>query len=264
MKTHPNLYVAVHEGNVVESGRRMSIMAKNHPSANEGAAGEIVVFILRKPSTCGDCGEELWKGNIIRLEAGKALCLGCADLDHLEYLPRGDAAVTRRAGKYSKLRAVVVRWSQTRKRYERQGILAEAEAIERAEQESLADADFREWQRQRRAERAEEGDREYEAAFAAAVRAQYPGCPAGAETRIAAHACRRSSGRVGRTAAAKELDPQALRLAVLAHIRHVHTPYDEHLARTGDRQLARETVHHQVQAILRQWERSEKETDTGR
>src|SRR5207253_903871 len=82
-------------------------------------------------------------GNFLRTEGEKGLCLECADLGHLEFLPRGDTAVTRRATKYSKLRAVVVQWSRTRKRYERQGILAEAEAIRRAEEESLADADLR-------------------------------------------------------------------------------------------------------------------------
>jgi hypothetical protein len=56
--------------------------------------------------------------------------LVCADLDHLEFLPSGDAAVTRRASKYSKLKAVVLQWSRTRQRYERQGILVETEAIE--------------------------------------------------------------------------------------------------------------------------------------
>src|ERR1700738_424196 len=87
-----------------------------------------------------------------------ALCLACADLDHLEFLPSGDAAVTRRASKHSKLKAVVLQWSRTRHRYERQGILAETEAIEKAETECLADADRRIRQAERRRERAGEGD----------------------------------------------------------------------------------------------------------
>jgi hypothetical protein len=41
-------------------------------------------------------------------------------------------------------------------------------------------------------------------AFATAIRANYPGCPAPEATEIAEHACRKYSGRVGRTAAAKE------------------------------------------------------------
>jgi hypothetical protein len=54
-------------------------------------------------------------------------------LDHLIFLPSGDAALTRRAGKYSTLSAVVLQWSRARKRYERQGLLVEEAALQRAE-----------------------------------------------------------------------------------------------------------------------------------
>ena len=170
---------------------------------------------------------------------GKALCTECADLGRLEFLPAGDAAVTRRASKYSTLRAVVVRWSNTRKRYDRQGLLVEPEALLRAEQESLADAEVRARRQARAAERRQHEDRDFIAAFAKAIREQYPGCPANEETQIAEHACRKYSGRVGRTAAAKELSPDAIRLAVIAHIRHAHTEYDELLAKYADRDSAR-------------------------
>ena len=63
--------------------------------------------------------------------------------DHLVFLPRGDAALTRRASKYSTLRAVVVRFSRSRERYERQGLLVEEAALTRAEQECLSDAEAR-------------------------------------------------------------------------------------------------------------------------
>jgi hypothetical protein len=52
---------------------------------------------------CGDTGDFLLKD-----KAG-ALCLDRADLGHLEFLPSGDAALTRRATKASRLSAVVVR-----------------------------------------------------------------------------------------------------------------------------------------------------------
>ncbi len=214
---------------------------------------EIVVFWVVRPSECSECGSELPKGSLLRLEKEKALCMGCADLDHLEFLPSGDPTITRRAGKYSRLRAVVVRWSRTRKRYERQGILAEPAAIARAEEESLADAEVRARRQARTAERRALEDEEYVAAFASAIRAQFPGCPAGEETEIARHACRKYSGRVGRTAAAKEFDPEPIRLAVAAHVRHVHTNYDELLGEFGDRQMARERVHLRVAEILDDW-----------
>ena len=51
-------------------------------------SGEIVVFSILKPSTCAECGEELWKGSFLRMEKGKPLCMECADLDHLVLIPR--------------------------------------------------------------------------------------------------------------------------------------------------------------------------------
>jgi hypothetical protein len=221
---------------------------------------EIVVFWVIRDTQCSECGAELWKGSFLRLEAEKALCMSCADLDRLEFLPSGDAAVTRRASKYSKLRAVVVRWARARKRYERQGMLVEPDALRRAEEESLADAEVRARRQARAAERRELEDQEFIAAFAGAIRGQYPGCPAGEETEIAEHACRKFSGRVGRTAAAKALSPEAIRLAVVAHIRHVHTRYDELLARYGDRGMARHEVYGQVSKALNTWQQAAKAT----
>ena len=74
-------------------------------------------------------------------------CMDCADLGHLEYLPAGNAALTRGAKKLSRVSAVVVRWSRSRKRYERQGILAEPEAIEQAEVEGLTEREVRQRRR---------------------------------------------------------------------------------------------------------------------
>jgi hypothetical protein len=215
---------------------------------------ELVVFIIRKESKCAECGKELWRGSFLRTEGEKGLCLECADLDHLEFLPRGDTAVTRRATKYSKLRAVVVQWSRTRKRYERQGILAEPEAIRRAEEESLADADLRARRRAHAAVQRDVADQEFIAEFARAIRTQYPSCPVAEETRIAEHACRKHSGRVGRSAAAKEFDAEAIRLAVIAHIRHTHTNYDELLCRLADRGIARWQVRERVAEVLNRWQ----------
>jgi len=59
---------------------------------------------------------------------------------------------------------------------------------------------------------------------------------------------------VGRSAAAREFDPQALRLAVIAHIRHQHTRYDELLMEFGARREAREMVQSEIQKILANWE----------
>jgi hypothetical protein len=222
-----------------------------------GNPGEIVVFMVRRETKCAECGNELLDGQMIRLESDHPLCLDCADLGHLEFLASGNTALTRRATKHSPMRAVVVRWSRARKHYERQGILVTPGAIEQAETECLADADSRARQRERAAALREVEDREYESVVAENLKALFPGCPSDEAARIAAWTCRKHSGRVGRSAAAKESDPQALRLAVIAHLRHEHTRYDELLMEHGDRAFAREQVRGGIETILGRWEQGE-------
>jgi hypothetical protein len=222
------------------------------PQATKTREG-IVVFMIRSDAQCAECGEELGKGRWIRLENQQPLCLSCADLDHLEYLASGDAALTRRASKNSPLRAVVVRWSTARKHYERQGILVTGQALSQAEKECFADAELRQRQRERAADRREKTDDQFVRAVTDALVAQFPGCPASEAAGIAEWTCERRSGRVGRSAAAKDLDPQALTLAVIAHIRHQHTRYDELLMRDGDRRAAREAVRSEIERMLERW-----------
>jgi hypothetical protein len=106
-------------------------------------------------------------------------------MDHLVFLPSGEAALTRRAKKASGLSAVVVRWSRTRKRYERQGL--------------------------------------------------------------------RGSGRVGRSAAGRSLDEEALTLAVVASVRHEDTDYDLLLMSGVSRAGARDQIRPAVDRILVSW-----------
>jgi hypothetical protein len=216
---------------------------------------DLTVFITTGESSCAECGEDLDRHAWITLTRDKgARCLACADLDHLIFLPAGDAALTRRARKYSTLAAVVLRWSRARKRYERQGLLVESEALEKAEQECLADSEARTRRREREAERRAELDRHYVERFAERVRQLFPNCPAGRELVIAEHTCQKYSGRVGRSAAAKGLDESAVRLAVIAHIRHAETDYDELLAQGFDRRDARAQVEGDVARVIAEWE----------
>jgi len=98
---------------------------------------QLVVISPVNDFTCSACGS-LSEGPLMMEDAGP-VCLGCADMDHLVFLASGDAALTRRAKANSRLSAVVVRFSRARKRYERQGILVEEAALDRAEAECLAD-----------------------------------------------------------------------------------------------------------------------------
>jgi hypothetical protein len=170
------------------------------------------------------------------------------------FLPAGEAALTRRARKHSTLSAVVLQWSRARKRYERQGLLVEPAALDQAEQECLADSEARARRQEREAAGRAELDRQYVEQFARRVRELFPGCPAGREVAIAEHACLKYSDRVGRSAAAKSLEESAVRLAVIAHIRHAETDYDALLASGYDRREARSAVEAAVSQVLGRWE----------
>ena len=100
---------------------------------------DIAVFWSRRDSHCDGCDADLGRGSTIRLDGDKAFCLACADMEHLWFLPSGDTALTRRAREHSRLSAVVLQWSRSRRRYERQGVLVEPEALAQAEEECLAD-----------------------------------------------------------------------------------------------------------------------------
>ena len=217
---------------------------------------ELKVFISHRASVCGECHEELGTKAWVFLAGDRgALCLTCADLDHLVFLPSGDTAVTRRARKLSTLAAVVLKWSRARKRYERQGLLVEEDALHEAEASCLVDEEARARRRERAALRRAEQDEAFVSRFAARVRELFPGCSQGRETAIAEHACEKYSGRVGRSAAARSLDDETVRLAVVAHVRHRETAYDEMLADGEDRQEARALVRGEVEAVLERWRR---------
>ncbi len=223
-------------------------------SATLKAVEEIKVFISNRDSKCDECREELGRQAWITLVRDKgALCLACADLDHLIFLSSGDAALTRRARKHSTLSAVVLKFSRARRRYERQGLLVEEKALEQAEAECLADSDVRARRNEREQIRRAELDEQYVEKFASRIREMFPHCPGGRAHTIAEHACRKYSGRVGRSAMAKSLDEEAVRLAVVAHIRHRETNYDALLAKGWDRHDARECVSDIVGAICERW-----------
>jgi hypothetical protein len=217
------------------------------------ASSDLLVIASSKPWSCAACASQFERGQFLTMDGGGPLCLDCADLGHLEFLARGDAALTRRARKASRLSAVVVQWSRARKRYERQGIMAEVDAIGAAEEQCLADVEVRERRRERDAQRRAGEDERFVAELADAVRSQFPGCPAERASGIARHAGARSSGRIGRTSAGRALDPQAVRLAVVASIRHQDTSYEDLLMSGVPRADARELVRDDVDRVLNAW-----------
>jgi hypothetical protein len=193
------------------------------------------------------------QGSLLLMEAEQPLCLACAGFGDLEFLAAGDVALTRRATKHSARNAVVVRFSRARKRYERQGILVETSAIEKAEQECAKDADERAAGRAREAVRRREEDRKLVARMVKQIGVLFPGCPPLELASIAEHTALRGSGRVGRTESGRNLEERALTAAVIAAVRHNHTEYDRLLAQGMDRAAARESVGDNIDKILAEW-----------
>ncbi len=214
------------------------------------APPDLVVVQPVKEWSCAECAGT---GDLMIMDDKGPLCLTCADLDHLVFLPAGDVALTRRSKKASGLSAVVVRWSRTRKRYERQGILVEEPALEQAEQQCLADEDARMRRRERDRGRRAGADGELQAHLAAEIVRLFPGCPAGRAEAIARHTSLRGSGRVGRSAAGRALDEKAITLAVVASVRHEDTDYDALLMAGVPREDARERIKAAIDRVLGAW-----------
>jgi hypothetical protein len=200
--------------------------------------------------SCAECGGT---GDLMQMHDAGPLCLACSDLDHLVFLPSGDAALTRRATKESTLSAVVVRWSRSRKRYERQGVLVEEPALALAEEQCMSDADARMRRRERDEVRRAELDTRFQARLAEEIRRMFPGCPAKRAIAIAQHTGLRGSGRVGRSAAGRALDESAILLAVAASVRHQDTGYDSLLMAGVPRDMARERVRPAIDRVLAAW-----------
>jgi hypothetical protein len=211
---------------------------------------DLVVVSPVREWTCSSCGGA---GGLLIMDESGPLCMACADMDHLVFLAPGDAALTRRAKRASRLSAVVVRFSRARGRYERQGILVEEEALEQAEAECLADEEARARRGERDRTRRAEEDLDLQARMAAKIAQLFPGCPAPRTEAIARHAAMRGSGRVGRSAAGRALEEDALELAVAASVRHRDTPYDDLLMSGTDRSLARNQVRDEVNRIMEAW-----------
>ena len=104
------------------SGKKRERLAEKASRAPE----LVVVQPLNTEWKCHRCGGS---GDLLMMETPGPACMRCVGLNDLNYLPAGDALLTRRAKAMSTRYAVVVRFSRTRRRYERQGLLIEPRAL---------------------------------------------------------------------------------------------------------------------------------------
>jgi hypothetical protein len=89
------------------------------------------------------------------------------------------------------------------------------------------------------------------AAASSELHDRFPKIPGDEAEMVLKHGFKKNSGRVGRTS----LVPlsQKVVLAVIAHVRHKHTKYNEILERGDERKDARRAVRKQIEMILRRW-----------
>ncbi|KAJ5382148.1 hypothetical protein N7517_000059 [Penicillium concentricum] len=92
------------------------------------------------------------------------------------------------------------------------------------------------------------------------LKSEFPRMPKETLKIVLEHAFLKGSGRVGRTAMIS--DDRKTILAVEAHIRHVHTPYEMLLEEGVSRKDAREQVWPTIQAVERAWQGCEKSETT--
>jgi hypothetical protein len=109
-------------------GIRFADLRKRQRLAEKASrAPELVVIRpLNSLWTCHRCGGT---GDLLVMDNPGPACLRCVGLDDLEFLSAGNALLTRRAKAKSVRHAVVVRFSKSRGRYERQGLLLEPQAL---------------------------------------------------------------------------------------------------------------------------------------
>jgi len=106
---------------------RLSERKRERLAEKASKAPELVVIQPQHDDwTCHRCGGT---GGLLIMDDPGPVCLRCAGLDDLEFLPAGDPLASRRAKAHSAPRAVVARFSRSRKRYERQGLLVEVAAL---------------------------------------------------------------------------------------------------------------------------------------
>src|SRR5438046_7407927 len=223
----------------VSIGTGRGMKGKRDRFEAEGRSRELIVFSIVRESKCSECNKELVRGEFLFKDGERGLCMTCADLDELVYLPSGDAALSRRARMHSPLSAVVVRFSRARKRYERQGILVSEVALEQAEAECLADSESRALQRERNAQRRAQYDRDLVAQMTGEISRLFPGCPPKVAQTIAEHAAFRGRGTDGRTRRGHSLPEEALTLSSGGHTPPCSRHYYQLLTRRRERTQAR-------------------------
>lgn len=214
------------------------------------------VYLTKKETlSCQRCKRPVKLGErfVAESEEHRGTCFKCSPYINSAFLEPGDAAMTRRSKKHSNHCGVLYAWNQRRKRFERKGQYVEAKAIELAREECEKDAGKRAKSNEKAAIKRAADDIIYVEKFSEAIKQRYPKSPKNKPVEIAQHACEKYSGRVGRTANAKQFDEEMIDRAVEAHIRHTETNYDKQFNKGKTKRAIRSDLKLDILAIMRKW-----------
>lgn len=205
--------------------------------------------------SCQRCKRPVRLGErfVAESEEHRGTCFRCSPYKKATFLESGDAAMTRRSKKHSSFCGVYYAWNKRSRRFERKGQYVEAKAIELAQLECIADVEKRALSNEKAAVKRAADDVIYIEAFSKAIKKRYPNCPKNREVAIAQHACEKYSGRVGRSASAKQFDAKMIDLAVVAHIRHAETDYDNQFNKGKSKKTIRSEVQQEITGMIKKW-----------
>lgn len=214
-----------------------------------------IYLTKRETLKCSVCRKVVRFGQayVAETENHKGTCFSCSPFTKAAFLEPGNAALTRRSKKYSAFCGILFSWNRRRKRFERKGQYVEAKAIAMAQLECEEDAKNRALKNEKAAIKRMTEDKIYVVEFSVAIRKRYPNCPKNRELAIAKHACEKYSGRVGRTANAKQFDGEMIDLAVEAHIRHKETNYNSQFNKGITKRTIRSLVKEDITKVLHKW-----------
>lgn len=206
-------------------------------------------------SYCAVCGLGILLSSESRFkkEGENGFCLKCAGLNHLVFLPSGNPTLTRRASKYSSVKAIVKQINLTYKGYERIGTLVEEAALQKAREECIFEEKNPDVTSSEESRKQDKFESHYIENFSIQIQAHYPSCSKEDVLKIAVFAYRKYLGKTRHSFSFKKLNSENIDLAVCIYVLHYYTNYPELHCLSRDTDNVRSQLLSKVNEIIEKW-----------